>query len=146
MTLIQRIEMLSDKGTPKAYDNLIYLEELSNEDCILYNYLPQFISMISDKRYVIRIRGFRLTCRQSKWDNNNIIDNSIDKILEVFKTEEKPTALRQYLAALPFLTSHKENLKLKITAVVNAVNTKKYKDSMSSLLEKDICNLIRLMI
>lgn len=145
MTIEQRIAALDDKATPQAYDNLIYLEELSDCDYILYPYLNRFIFMLGDKRYTMRVRGFRLACRQARWDTQNILDKSADKLTYVMLNEEKPTALRQYISALRQLIIYKEALKPCVKSAILKLNIRKYTHSMQGVLQKDIEEILKML-
>ncbi len=97
MKIEDRVELLFGKDTSEAYQNLLELERLSDEGDKLYGYFDQFLSMIDDERYGVRVRGFRLLAKQAKWDVDSKIDQNIEIILASLD-DEKPTAVRMKLA------------------------------------------------
>ena len=68
MNIEFKIEELYSKDHDTGSQALKFLESLSLESSALYPFLDRFISMISDDRYIVRIRGLRLVSKQSKWD------------------------------------------------------------------------------
>ena len=141
MDLEFMISMLHSKDTSKAFEYLKGLEALSDNSNILYTYTDEFIKMVYSEKYVIRVRGFRLFCKQAKWDSENIINKNIDSVL-VILNDDKPTALRQALAALQDIVLYKKELRNTIKDRILAIDYHKYKDTMYSFISKDIQNLL----
>ncbi|MDL2258148.1 hypothetical protein LJC42_03185 [Eubacteriales bacterium OttesenSCG-928-K08] len=135
---------LEDNDTSIAYGALKELEALSDTSNVLYSHMNEFISMIDSEKYVMRVRGFRLFCKQAKWDNDNIIDSNLDSALNIL-SDEKPTAVRQALAALHDIVLYKKNLHGQIRRRVLEIDYLKYKDTMHSLIAKDIEDLLKAM-
>lgn len=131
------IEMLEEKDTSEAYKALQELEHISDETNMTYQYTDKFISMISSDKYVIRVRGFRLFCRQAKWDEDFRLDESIDIALNILK-DEKPTAVRQALEALEYVVRYKPDLREIVKRAVSSIDYMRYKETMHSLIAKDI--------
>lgn len=123
------MSMLDSKDNSAAYKSLQELEKISDETDELYKYTDKFTKMIKSDKYVIRVRGFRLFCRQAKWDKDNKIDVGIDESLSILQ-DEKPTAVRQALVALSEIIKYKPSLNETIKKVVESVNCSKYKESM----------------
>lgn len=135
------IAMLDGKDTAQAFTALKELEAIADKSALLYPYLDKFITMISAPEYVIRCRGFRLYCKQARWDNNNLMNNSITKALTIL-SDDKPTAVRQALAALHDVVLYKIELRAIIKAKVLAIDYLRYKETMHSLILKDIQSLL----
>ena len=91
--------------------------------------------MTEDSRSFIRVRGFRLACAQAKWDAENRLDTDLDILLRMLD-DEKPTAVRQCLAALHKIVICKPNLGERILAGMDEMDLSKYKDSMAPLIEE----------
>lgn len=138
------ISMLEDKDTSAAYKALLELEKISDETGAVYTYIEKFIRMINSDKYVIRVRGFRLFCKQARWDRDNILDENIDSALYILN-DEKPTAVRQALAALSDIVRYKPDLRETVKKNVTAINYLRYKDTMHSLIAKDIQEVLRLI-
>ena len=135
------IRPLYDKDSSTAFRALREFEELSDRSHQLYEHIDEFIRMLSSDRYVIRVRGFRLICRQAQWDEENRIDQSIDTILD-FLDDEKPTAVRMGLTALHYMIDFKPGLHAAMADKIVSLDPYRYKDSMSPLIIKDVQNLL----
>ena len=142
--LLDKIDRLFDKETSAAYQNLKDLEELSEKEDKLYPFFDDFLEMLKSDKYAVRVRGFRLICKQAKWDAENKIDRHIDEILKLLN-DEKPTAVGQ---ALQFLSRdvipHKKELHTAIQQAVSSINFSKFNaDTMRPLLQREADKLIK---
>ena len=99
---------------------------------------------MGDRDWAIRCRGFRLFRKQARWDEDGVIDRCLDRALVILE-DEKPTAVRQALAALLDVVPYKRELWPAIRQRVEAMDLTRYKDSMSPLIEKDIQRLLNAM-
>lgn len=138
------LHLLEDKDNSVAFKALQELETLSDTDDALYPHINKFISMIASEKYVIRVRGFRLLCKQAKWDRDNVIDRNLDSALNILG-DGKPTAVRQALAALPELVLHKRELRGQIKQRLLEIDFMRYRDSMQGLIAKDIEAVLRIL-
>ena len=139
------IDRLQDKKDMKAHEYLKELELKSAECNELYEYFEEFLQLIHHKSSYVRTRGFRLCCAQAKWDRENKIDLHIEKLLMMLD-DEKPTAVRQCLAALHLVVLYKPDLMPIIETRLNRMDVSKYKDSMRPLIEQDMEELRKLII
>lgn len=139
-----KIKSLYDGDTKSAYANLLELESISENEDILYPYLDEFFSMLKSEKYVIRVRGFRLLCKQAKWDSQNKINGAIEDILFAVH-DEKPTAIRQALQYLKYIVPYKKELKDSIKQAVLSIDLSKLNDTMQPLITKDIQSLVQLI-
>lgn len=144
MVIEEKIELLYDKDTSVSYKNLLELESLSERENTLYNYFDIFLKMIDSEKYVLRVRGYKLLCKQAKWDTENKINSSIDKLLSQVE-DVKPTAVRQNIKALQDIIIAKKELRDKIRKRLLEINISKYKDTMGPLIQKDIEEAIKLI-
>lgn len=141
MDVAHLLYLLEDKDTSVAYRALKELEKLSDDSDALYPHIDMFISMMGSEQYVIRVRGFRLFCKQAKWDTERVIDRHLDVALRML-SDDKPTAVRQALAALVDLVPYKPHLGDQIRARVCAIDYLRYKDTMHGLIAKDMQALL----
>lgn len=141
MKVEECIELLYDKDANLAYQSLKKLEEISEQEESVYPYIEEFIKMINQNHSYITIRGFRLICKNAKWDRNNKINKSIDEILLVFE-HEKGFVIRQCLEAVKDLIADKKELKEKIKEKLLEINCLKYPESVRHLILKDINNIL----
>ena len=135
------MSILTAKDTKQGYGAFLELERLSEETDDLYPFTEQFTEMVADKAWAIRCRGFRLFCKQARWDEDGVIDRCLDRALVILE-DEKPTAVRQALAALLDVTPYKRELWPAIRQRVEAIDLMHYKDSMAPLIEKDVQKLL----
>lgn len=138
------VATLEDKDTSQAFEALKELELLSDNSDILYQYLDKFLAMIKSDKYVIRCRGFRLYCKQARWDTKKEIDKSIHEAL-IILSDDKPTAVRQALTALKDIMLYKKELTATIKEKVLAIDYLRYKDTMHGLIASDIQSLLSLV-
>lgn len=144
MEIGDKIKLLYDKDSTVTYTNLLELEEISEYENTLYSYLNEFVSMLKSEKYSIRVRGFRLLCKQAKWDVDDKINEVITEILFVVN-DEKPTAVRQALQYLRYIVLNKKELIGIIKEAVLSIDCSRFKDTMRPVIEKDIQALIKVM-
>lgn len=135
------LNSFTQKDNKAAYQEFLEMEAISEVSNALYSYAKLFAEMASSNLYVLRVRGFRLLCRQAKWDIDSRLDNDIERSLEILN-DSKPTAVRMALAVLPELLKHKPKLRDIIIEAVKSIDYLKYSESMQGLIEKDIKTII----
>lgn len=135
---------LRNKNDKEAYRLLLQLEEKSAESNELYSFFEDFLELLKSESSFVRTRGFRLSCAQAQWDTEDKIEKNLDVLLMMLD-DEKPTAVRQCLAALHIVVLFKPDLNEKIENKLNAMDLSKYKDSMSPLIKKDMEELRKMM-
>ena len=138
------LSLLTAKDTKQSYGAFLELERLSEESDDLYPYRERFADMVSDRAWAVRCRGFRLFCKQARWDTDGVIDCCLDRALAILE-DEKPTAVRQALAALLDVVPHKPELWPVIRVRLETMNLSRYKDSMAPLIQKDMETLLNAM-
>lgn len=87
MDLEAMISLLDGKATSAAFAALKELEKLSEDSNALYPYMDKFIEMTASEKYVIRVRGFRLFCKQARWDVDYKINENINLALKILNDE-----------------------------------------------------------
>ena len=137
MQIEQRMQLLWGEDEKEAYEQLLELEKISETSEEVYSYFDDFIEMLKNEKSYIRIRGFRLICKNAKWDEENRINRQIGKILEELE-DEKPTAVRQCLQAIKELIENKKECNDLIKEKLLKINYARYKESMQSLIFKDV--------
>lgn len=140
-SILTKIKFLANsKDVNKSYSVLIELEKLSEASNSVYPYINIFEDMMQSKNYYVKIRGFRLFCMQSRWDDNRYIDKNIDFALDILN-DERPTIIRQALEYLREIAIYKGELKEKLSEKIDNLDTRKFKDTMTDLINKDIIKL-----
>lgn len=113
------------------------IENSIDDSDLLYRYFDEIKNMLYNEKSYIKMRGFRIICKLSKWDKDNKTNNAIESLLNVLD-DEKPTIVRQCLASLNSLLLYKPDLSNKIESKLKNMDLSKYKDSMKPLIQKDI--------
>ena len=144
MELDMLLSMLTAKDTKQGYGAFLELERLSEESDDLYPHTERFAEMVKDNAWAVRCRGFRLFCKQARWDEDSVIDRCLERALTILE-DEKPTAVRQALAALLDVVPYKRELWPMIRQRVEAMDLTRYKDSMTPLIQKDMQTLLNSM-
>lgn len=137
------LNILYDKEKWEVYEAFKQIENNIIVSEELYQYFDEIKNMLNNDKSYIRIRGFRIICKLSKWDINNQINDNIDQILDVLN-DDKPTNVRQCLSSLNDLIKYKKELTTTIKDRVKKINYLKFKDTMSPLIKKDIDYLLGL--
>lgn len=138
----EKIKMLYDKDDKVAYKNLLELENEITESNELYNYFDELLNMLKHEKTFVRVRAFRLICALSKCDNENKIENNFDVILNELD-DDTSTSVRQCLDKLSLILIYKPELSNKIKTKLKQLDLSKYKESMQSLIEKDINTILK---
>ena len=129
------------KETWDIWRNFQEIESSIDESKMLYEYFDDIKKMLFDETSHIKMRGFRIICKLSKWDKKNTINNIIDSLLQVLD-DEKPTIVRLCLSSLNNLLLYKIDLSEKVENKLKNMDLSKYKDSMKPLIQKDINSIL----
>lgn len=138
------LERLFVKDSKKAYEAFRMLADKSRESNAVYPYIDSFIEMMNHENSYVRTRGLLLTAANSKWDEKNRIDEIIDEYVRHI-TDDKPITARQCIKALPEIVKYKPELKEIIEEALMRADTGRYPDSMSSLVQKDIMETLKII-
>lgn len=133
----RKIKNLYNEDNNSAYKTLLELETITTESNELYSYFKDLLELLNNEKTFVRVRGFRLICYLAKWDNENKINKNIDIILKQLE-DEKGTSVRQCLEKLNLILMYKIELTDIIENKVRNLDLSKYKESMQSLIKKDI--------
>lgn len=121
----------------QAYQCLKQLERESSQSAVVYPFFDIFVGMLKNTNSYIRTRGIILIAANSKWD----VDYKIDEIIDIYLkyiADDKPITARQCIKGLPVIAKYKPDLKQDIENALQRANPTRYKDSMQSLVMKDI--------
>ena len=135
------IEALQDKDDRKAYALSKEISAKSAASDEYYSCFDGFAGLLSAKSSYVRTRGFVLCCAQARWDEEGKLKNAMLGMLALLH-DEKPTVVRQCLAALHEVILYRPELHEVIKSEVEKIDVSKYKDSMSPLIKKDIDELL----
>ena len=135
---------LTNKNDKVAYE---YAKSISVESSKSDKYLkmiPVFAAMLEDESSYIRTRGFMLICSQARWADRDQIKDIYDR-MSTLLYDSKPTVVRQCLKALQEVVLFRPELSKTIKKSINKIDINSYKDSMSSLIQKDIDELMKMI-
>ncbi len=138
------VERLRGKDDTESYKLLLSLEASSAASDELYADFDAFLSLLDNERSFVRVRGFRLCCAQAKWDTRGKLQAHLSELLRLLN-DEKPTSVRQALAALSNVLLYRPELDEAILSALNGMELLHFKDSMRPLIEKDVAALKRMM-
>ncbi|MGN0262571.1 MAG: hypothetical protein ACI4B9_07020 [Eggerthellaceae bacterium] len=119
---------------------MLDLETQSFESDVLYCLFDEFVAFISHSSSFVRTRGFRPAVAQARWDEKELIASCFCD-LAVMLHDEKPTAIRQCLAALHRTVQLKPQLASLVSTELDKIDVSKYAPSMAPLLTKDVAEL-----
>ena len=139
------LRKLTDRDDKTAYE---FAKQLSVESTGSDRYLamiPMFAELLQDKSSYVRTRAFILICNQARWANDGQLVAVFDQMC-LLLNEPKPTVVRQCLSALREVVLFRPELSDKIENALTEIDVSKYKDSMSSLILKDVDELRNLLL
>ena len=129
-------DILCAKDVKSSYQLFVQLERQAGEDPALFREYPQYLEMLESKSSFIRVRGFRMLCAGAKWDTQGVLRENLPRILAGLQ-DDKPTAVRQCLAALSELINGRPELRAQVCETVSELDLSGYKDTMRPLIRKD---------
>ena len=144
ISLRDLIKVLQDKDEKKAYALLKEIRVKSAASENYYSYLDDFAGLLNAKNSYVRTRGFILCCAQARWDEKGKLQNVLPNMLTLLD-DDKPTVVRQCLAALHEVVLFRLELCEPIKTELETIDLSKYKDSMSPLIKKDIDELLKMI-
>lgn len=134
------MDILQDKDDDAAYaatKRIAAESEFSDE---YYKFIPEFVELLDHKKSYIRTRAMILCCSQARWDSDGIIAKYLPQMLRLVH-DEKPTVVRQSLNALKEIVVFRPELCDVVAAELERMDISGYKESMISLIRKDINEL-----
>ena len=138
------IKELTDKDDKKAYARTKEIAAESELSSKYYSCMDLFASLLKNENSYIRTRAFILCCSQARWDNESKFEKLLPQLLTLFH-DKKPTVVRQCLNAVKEVIVFKPELSDAINEELNQIDLSVYKDSMVSLVVKDINELRKLI-
>lgn len=134
------VGLLCVKDNNAAYSAMQRLIELSQDSDEIYDYMDKFIEMLDSRNSLMRNRGICLIAANAQWDEGQKIDRALDKYLD-HVVDEKPITARQCIQNLGLILEAKEELAPRIWEALDTADFSRYKESMRSLIDKDISEL-----
>lgn len=135
------INILKDKDDDVAYTFTKQIIDQSKQSNKYYEYLLDVAELLNDSKSYVRTRAFMICCAQARWD----IDNKLEEIFPLMMMllhDDKPTVVRKCISALKEVFKYKPDLINRIKEELMNIDLGKYKESMISLIKKDIDELL----
>ena len=139
--IINKLTAKNDNDACAFADQIISESQDSDK---WYEYFDAFASLLNHPKSFVRNRVLYILAANAKWDDQNRFDLIIDDYLSHI-TDEKPITARQCVKALVQVGKAKPHYIDRIISSFHDVNLVKYKDSMRSLIEKDMEETERLL-
>ena len=137
MEILELIKGLSSTNNNYAYSCLQRLETICKDSNKVYAYFNELSKLLQSANSYQRARAFRLIATCAKWDKEGHIDKIINELLACI-VDDSPICARQCICATPLLANSKPHLQEHIASALSGINPLKYKESMQSLILKDI--------
>lgn len=134
--------LLQGKDDDLAYQLTKRIIEESKDSDIYYKYFDDIAYLLDNNKSYIRTRAFMLCCALAKWDKDSKVKAILPNMLRLYH-DEKPTVVRQCLNASKQLVEYLPKTGNQIKEEISKIDLNKYKDSMVSLIQKDIDELIK---
>ena len=109
-----------------------------------YEYFDDFAALLDHPKSLVRNRALYILAANAQWDEENRFDKVISDFLTHI-TDEKPITARQCIKALAQVGIAKPQYIPRILSSLRGADLSKYKDSMSTLIEKDIAETEKIL-
>ena len=132
--IIAKLTAKDDKYACAIADKIISESQATDE---WYEYFDTFASLLNHPKSLVRNRVLYILAVNAQWDDENRFDKILDDYLAHI-TDEKPITARQCIKALVQVGMAKPQYIPRILSCFRGADLSKYKDSMRSLIEKDM--------
>ena len=135
--IIAKLTAKDDKYACAIADKIISESQDTDE---WYEYFDDFASLLNHPKSLVRNRILHILAANAQWDDENRFDSIISDFL-THVTDEKPITARQCIKALAQVGVAKPQYIPRILSCLREADLSNYKDSMRSLIEKDIAEI-----
>ena len=140
-SIIAKLTLKDDKYACSLADKIISQSQETDE---WYEYFADFASLLDHPKSLVRNRALFILAANAQWDEENRFDAIISDFLTHI-TDEKPITARQCVKALAQVGRAKPQYIPRILLCLKSADLSKYKDSMRSLIEKDIAETEKIL-
>ncbi|HWQ71299.1 MAG TPA: hypothetical protein VN370_03165 [Desulfitobacteriaceae bacterium] len=137
----QLVEWLSLKDDKIRYQAFLLLQNRSVFFDDVYPYWETFCDKLKNANSYQRSIGLMLVAENTKWDQENRIENAIDEYLELLN-DEKPVTIRQCIQSLAKIAAIKPGLNNKIADRLISFNLMAIKETMRKSILLDSLNVL----
>ncbi|MBP2643148.1 MAG: hypothetical protein H6Q67_1035 [Firmicutes bacterium] len=139
--LLSLVDLLAEKNNNIRYQVLRQLQEHSKCSNGVYQFWDIFKNKLKSENSYQRSIGLMLIADNTKWDDENKINKTIDDYLEILY-DEKPITVRQCIQALHKIIPYKKHLHFKIADKLMEINILNLKVTMQKLILFDILQVL----
>ena len=139
--IIAKLTSKDDKYACAVAEKIISESQDTDE---WYEYFDTFASLLNHPKSLVRNRVLYILAANAQWDDENRFDTILEEYLAHI-TDEKPITARQCIKALVQVGIAKPQYIPRILSYFHSADLSKYKDSMHSLIEKDMEETERLL-
>ena len=136
-----RLTVKDDKYACAFADKIILESQETDE---WYECFDEFASLLNHPKSFVRNRVMHILAANAYWDEENRFDSIISDFLAHI-TDEKPITARQCIKSLAQIGSAKPQYIPLILSCLQSADLSKYKDSMRSLIERDIAETEKIL-
>ena len=140
-TMLAALTGKNDKYACELTEKIIKESRESEE---WYDYFQDFVPLLRHPKSLVRNRALTILASNAQWDTENRFDQLLSEYLSHI-TDEKPITARVCIQTLPELAQAKPQYIPAILRALEEAELSKYKDSMRSLIEKDIQEVKRIL-
>ncbi len=142
--ILQLVRLLREKNNKIRYQAFLLLQYRSGLYDDVYAYWHTFKELLKSENSYQRNIGLHLIAENTKWDDANKIDETIDNYL-VLLHDEKPITVRQCIQGLCKIIPYKNHLQQKIAHKIMDINLANVKETMRKRILLDILNVLILI-
>lgn len=140
--IVMKLTSKDDQYACAIADKMISESQETDE---WYEYFDDFASLLDHPKSLVRNRVLYILAANAQWDEENRFDSILSAFLTHI-TDEKPITARQCVKALAQVGLAKPQYVPRILLCLREADLSKYKDSMRSLIEKDIAETEKILI
>ena len=138
------IEELTSKDDKHAFAIMDKIVSESMDTDKWYKYFDDFASLLNHPKSLVRNRALHILAANACWDKESRFDSIISDFL-THVTDEKPITARQCIKVLAQVGVAKPQYIQRILSCFQQADLSIYKDSMRSLIEKDMVETERIL-
>lgn len=138
------LDLLTAKDTKEAMSAFKGLEDTCLIEPIYADQLELFLPALSAERACGRGRTFKFFMINARWDTENVIETHLEEILAVLDDPKAPI-VRQCIPYLSHLAQAKPEFIPRIQEKLASLKLDQYKESMQSLIKRDITKILTQM-
>ena len=139
------IKDLTAKDDQAAFASAERIIAESRESNRWYAYLDVFVSLLNHPKSLVRNRALCILAENARWDEQDRFDSILPDFL-IHVTDEKPITARQCIQMLVLVGMAKPQYIPRILDRFHEADLSMYKDSMRSLIERDMQNTENILL